>query len=92
MTFLDMWTAASGNNDAHWTNAQYDQLISQAKREQDPAKRMQEMHQAEDILMNDMPILPIYYYTNVVMVKPYVKDLHMSPLGFTYFDNATIQK
>ena len=48
------------------------------------------MHKAEDILMDEMPALPIYYYTQVKGIQPYVKDVRVSPLGFIYFDKAYI--
>ncbi|GFR36092.1 peptide ABC transporter substrate-binding protein [Thermobrachium celere] len=92
MTFLDMWTSNSGQNDAGYKNPEYDKKIDAAKREADPIKRIQLMHEAEDILMADMPVIPIYYYVNVVCMKDYVKDVHKSPLGFVFFDKAYIQK
>lgn len=92
MTFLDMWTSQSGNNVAGYSNKNYDTLITQAKTEADPAKRMGLLHQAEDILMQDAPIIPIYEYTNVVCLKDYVKGVHKSPLGFVYFNETYITK
>lgn len=90
MTFLDMWTTDSGNNVSGYSNPDYDKLISQAKAEGDQTKRMTEMHQAEDLLMNDMPIIPLYFYTNVVCIKDYVKDVHKSPLGMVYLNKTYI--
>jgi len=92
MTFLDMWVTNAGNNNSGYSNPAYDKIIAAAKAETDAAKRMTDMHDAEAILMNDMPIMPLYFYTNVVEVKSYVKDLHKSPLGFVYFNNTYIDK
>lgn len=92
MTFLDMWTSNSGNNDAGYKNPEYDKAIDAARRELDPAKRMKLLHDAEDILMNDMPIIPVYYYTSVVCEKDYVKGVRKSPLGFVFFDKAYVEK
>ncbi|MCX7904713.1 MAG: peptide ABC transporter substrate-binding protein, partial [Caloramator sp.] len=75
-----------------YSNPEYDKRIEAAKKEFDPAKRMQLLHEAEDILMEDMPLIPIYYYTNVVCIKDYVKDVHKSALGFVYFDYGYIEK
>jgi len=58
----------------------------------DPNKRMTYMHQAEDMLMKDIPMISLYFYTNVVEVKTYVKDLYKSPLGFVYLQNTYIDK
>jgi oligopeptide transport system substrate-binding protein len=92
MTFLDMWTSYSGQNDARWKNADYDKLIETAKVSGDRAERMKAMHQAEDLLMGEAPIIPVYYYTDVYVVKDYLKNYYNSPLGFKYFMYATVEK
>ncbi|KYH35997.1 oligopeptide-binding protein OppA precursor [Clostridium tepidiprofundi DSM 19306] len=92
MTFLDMWTTTSGQNDAGWSNSKYDELIKKAKMDSKQANRMKYMHEAEDILIDEMPVIPIYYYTNVVCIKDYVKNVHKSPLGMVYFDDTYIAK
>ncbi|SFC55085.1 peptide ABC transporter substrate-binding protein [Clostridium uliginosum] len=91
MTFLDMWESTSGMNDAGYNNPKYDKLVEAAKIEQDATKRFELMHQAEDVLMEDMPIIPLNYNSKVKGVKSYVKDVNVSPLGFIYFDKAYIE-
>lgn len=92
MTFLDLWVTGGGNNDAGYSNAEYDALVNQAKAESDQAKRWELMRQAEDILMEDMPIIPLYYYTKVKAAKPEVKGVRVSTLGHVFFDKAYIEK
>lgn len=92
MTFLDMWVTNGGNNDAGFSNKEYDNLIKSAKSEQNQTKRMSELHKAEDILMNEMPIIPLYYYNYIVCKKDYVKGVNKSILGFIMFENADIDK
>lgn len=97
MTFLDMWVSGTGtgvwgNNDAHYNNPAYDKLIADAKVELDATKRTQMLHDAEALLMNDVPVIPIYFYTNIVCYRDYVKDVRKSPLGFLFFDKAFIQE
>jgi oligopeptide transport system substrate-binding protein len=56
-----------------WFNQQYEDLVNQAALETDPAKRVDLYAQAEDILVNtDAVIIPIYWYVNLDMTKPYV--------------------
>ncbi len=81
MTFLDMWVTGGGNNDAGFSNPEYDSLIAQAKVETDVDKRAEMMRKAEDILMDEMPVLPIYYYTSVNAAQPNVKGVIYSALG-----------
>ncbi|MGE5561495.1 MAG: peptide ABC transporter substrate-binding protein [Chloroflexota bacterium] len=92
MTFLDMWTTGNGNNNTRWGDAEYDKLVEEAKREQDPAKRFAIMHKIEEILMRDMPILPIYFYADEYVMQPYVGGVIRSPLGPIEFKFAYIKK
>jgi oligopeptide transport system substrate-binding protein len=85
MTFLDLFTTTSGNNDSHWSSTQYDTLITDAKKNADQAVRMTDMHEAEDILMAQVPGMPIYFYTDPVLVNKKVHDFVNSPLGYKYF-------
>ncbi|MDK2918169.1 MAG: oligopeptide transport system substrate-binding protein [Candidatus Petromonas sp.] len=104
MTFLDMWTSYSGNNDAQWrwqkygndtklnpSNKRFEELIEKAKtvtgEERDSA-----LLEAEKIMMDEMIVMPIYYYTDPTLVKEYVKDWEKTPLGHWYFGNAYIEK
>jgi oligopeptide transport system substrate-binding protein len=72
-TFLDMWVTDGPNNQTGFSNKQYDELIEKAKEELDPKKRMALFREAETILLDEQPIVPIYYYTSVNIVKPRVK-------------------
>jgi oligopeptide transport system substrate-binding protein len=92
MTFLDMWVTGGGNDDAKYSNPQYDKLIKDASAEPDAKKRMEMLHQAEDILMKDYPVCPLYFYVNQVVEKPYVKGVYKVPTGGIYFDNAYIDE
>lgn len=91
MTFLDMWESTSGLNVAKYSNPEYDKLIQAAKVEQDSAKRLEYLHSAEDILMEDMPVIPVYYKVEVKGVKDYLKGVRVSPLGNVYFENAYLE-
>ena len=91
MTFLDLWVTGGGNNDAGYSNAEYDKLVADAKKEADPAKRWELMRKAEDIIMEEMPIIPLYYYTKVKGAKPEVKGVRVSTLGHVFFDKAYIE-
>jgi oligopeptide transport system substrate-binding protein len=91
-TFLDMWVTDGGNNNSRFSNAEYDQLIADVRLGDDEVQRMEMMHRLEDILMEEMPICPIYYYTQPVMVKSYVKDYVSIAVGGIDFKKAYIEK
>lgn len=90
MTFLDLFTTSSGNNDPGYNNPIYDAKILDAKKELDPAKRMASLHEAEDILMKDQVVIPIYSYTNIVVSKPNIMGVRTSSLGITWFQKAYV--
>ena len=71
--------------------AQYDELIAQIKAETDMAKRTEMMHQAEDILMSNYAVIPIYYYNDLYMQKPYVKGVYANPFATKFFMYATME-
>ncbi len=92
MTFMDMFVTNGGNNQTGWSNAQYDADIKKAKSTGDQKERMTAMHDAEKILMTEMPVMPIYFYVNNYVAKDYIKGIMRSPLGFIDFKNATVEK
>ena len=84
MTFLDMFESDNGNNDTGWKNAEYDKLLDQARAEVDPARRLELLQQAEKLLMEEGPVIPIYYYTTNGLRAPALKgfeahnrDIHL---------------
>jgi len=91
-SLFDLWVTGSPNNDAKYSNPEYDRLVEAASKEQDPAKRAQYYHDAEDILMEDMPIIPMHYYSQNYMLQPHIKNMHVSPLGWEFFRSVDIEK
>ncbi|MGL4364962.1 MAG: peptide ABC transporter substrate-binding protein, partial [Cetobacterium sp.] len=91
MNFLDLWITGGGNNVSGYSNPEYDNLIKEAQKENDPEKRTALLHKAENILMDDMPIIPLYYYTSVVVANPKVKGWVKSPLGGYHFKKAYVE-
>lgn len=89
ITFLDMWVTGGGNNDANYTNAEYDQLIADAKATTDPEKRMEALHAAENVLMEDAVVAPIYFDTNPYLMADNINGMFYTPLGYFYFYNCT---
>lgn len=91
MTFMDMWVTGGGNNDTRYANPEYDALIQQAKATGDQAVRLEALSKAEKILMEDMPIAPIYYYTRVYMQQDMVKGVVRHGDGATDYSWAYIE-
>ncbi len=90
ISFLDMWVTGGGNNDANYSNKEYDELIAKIKTTSDKEERMKLMHQAEDILAEDMPVLPLYFYTDLYLKSDKLEGFYSTPLGFKNFMYTTI--
>jgi oligopeptide transport system substrate-binding protein len=90
-TFLDMWVTGGGNNQTGWSNPEYDRLIAQAAATVDPQQRLEVFQKAEAILMDEMPIIPVYFYTRVGLRRPEVKGwyptiLDNHPYKYVYLE------
>lgn len=89
-TFLEMYdTAKNPNNQTAWENAEYKSILTQSTTETDAQKRTELLLQAEEIAMAEYPVAPIYYYTNLFVVKDYVTGMEpdgLSNFNFKYVD------
>jgi oligopeptide transport system substrate-binding protein len=70
--FAELMVSRSGLNDAGYSNPEYDALVRQAANEGDLERRAHLLQQAEAILLEDMPIMPIYIYVRTRLAKPWV--------------------
>ena len=69
-TFLDLLTTPSGYNDGKFSNAEVDALMLDARTMDDASANYTRV---EEILANEMPVIPIYHYAGVFMLKTDVK-------------------
>ena len=73
-TYLDMFITGGGNNNTGFSDARYDELIlNQAPLELDVEARNELYYEAETILMENMPIIPIYIYQTKNLKHPDLK-------------------
>ena len=85
-SFLDMWYTGGGNNDAQYSNPEYDALIDAAKATSDQTERIAAFHKAEDLLIGqDSVLAPIYFYTNPYMLSDNISGMYYTPLGYFFF-------
>ncbi|MEQ8197947.1 MAG: peptide ABC transporter substrate-binding protein [Clostridiaceae bacterium] len=90
-SLLEVWLSDSPNNFAKYSNQQYDSLVKKGERENDPQKRSEYLHEAEKILLNDLPMIPSYYLATTYMINSNVKGVNMSPLGWMFFRGASVE-
>ena len=79
-SFLDLWLTDNGNNDTGFSNKKYDSLIKSANSTGDSTKRIELFNQAEQILLNEMPVIPIYTYTINYLLNERVIGWHTNIL------------
>lgn len=69
----------------------YDDLIARIKTETNRSKRTEMMHQAEDMLMANGCVIPLYYYNDVYMTKKYVSGVYANRFGYKFFQQTRLQ-
>ena len=92
MTFFSGYVSDSPDNTLGWANADYDALYNKVKAEVDPDEAVRMMHELEDIFMNEMPLVPLYYRSTTLMLAPYVKGWRLDALNNLSFAGAYIEK
>ena len=80
--FLDvLFHSGSDNNHTNYSNPEVDRLLEQARVETDQARRYALYNEAEQIILNEAPWVPLWYSgESYVLVKPEVQDYHLPPL------------
>jgi oligopeptide transport system substrate-binding protein len=73
--FLEIWETGNGNNDSLWSNAEYDRLLHDALQAKDTASRYADYQKMDAILVDECPIIPIYYYTRPYLMSTKVKGI-----------------
>ncbi|WP_232699947.1 peptide ABC transporter substrate-binding protein [Brevibacillus daliensis] len=92
ISFLDIYKdKTGGNNDTKWENAKYKELLDKASAETDLAKRSEYMTEAERILVDEMPIVPIYFDSNLWLQDKNLKNVIVDPLGNIDFKWAVME-
>lgn len=79
-------------NFSGWENLKYKVVLKQYQKTIDNTKRKTLAKQAGKILLEEMPIAPIYYSHYAYMQKPYVQNFAISPTGVAQFDRVTLEK
>lgn len=92
LAFLELFKSQNEMNETGWDNACYDLLLDQSIAERDSEKRMDLLHEAEKILVESMPIAPLYHYAFDYLKKDYVKEVILSPLGIADFKWTKIER
>lgn len=77
----ELFSTPSPTNESNWSNPEYDRLLEQARREMDVAKRQQLYHRLDQILAEEMPLIPVGHYAVSLLVDPDVEGWPTNPLS-----------
>jgi oligopeptide transport system substrate-binding protein len=91
MTFFDMFISDSSQNQVKFNNAEYDKLILAAKNSNDQALRMDNMHKAEKIFVDETGAIPLYFYVAPMLENPAIKDWRFDPMAFLFMQYAYVE-
>ena len=92
INFLEVFKhRQGGSNNTHWENPEYARLLDESTETIDPLKRLEILSASEKILMEEMPVIPIFYYTMLYVNSPEIKNVVLSSSGqldfkWAYFD------
>ena len=91
--FLDiLFHSKSYENHMGYNSPALDKLLEQARVEQDNAKRMKLYQEAEQLIVNDAPVIPLHNSREYWLVKPYVKGVSRAPMIVPWLKNVYIQE
>lgn len=71
--FLEVWRSDSSNNYTGWSSPDFDSLLFAAARTPERSARNALYAKAERILLTEAPVIPLYHYTHVFLIRPSVK-------------------
>jgi oligopeptide transport system substrate-binding protein len=83
-TFAQLLQSDFGINLTGYSNPRYDALLGEATRQPDPARRRALLEEAERLMLADHPVLPLYFYVNKHLVKPYVSGWSDNVMNVQY--------
>lgn len=86
-SFLEVLTQGSNQNDPGYSSASFNELIVQSRLEARPDRRIILLRRAETVLLNDYPVIPLYFYRGRRLVKPYIGGAQITPMNRTYCKN-----
>jgi oligopeptide transport system substrate-binding protein len=91
-SFLQLLQTGFGINLTAYSNPRYDELLAEATRQPDPVLRRSLLEESERVMLADTPVLPLYFYVNKHLVKPYVHGWHDNVMNVQYSKDLSRSK
>ena len=87
---IELFCTGNGNNDGKYSNEEFDAAV-EASKVADAAEHFAQLHNAEDVLMEDMGCIPVAYYNDFWLQSPALKGTWHSPYGYWYLQYGYIE-
>lgn len=81
---------SNAKNYPGWENSKYIEILDASMTLSTLKKRAEHLEKAEEILMEEMPIAPIYHWREVFLQQPYVEGVYISPIGSIHLTHVTL--
>jgi oligopeptide transport system substrate-binding protein len=91
-SFLNTFRSTSINNDSGYVNINYDKLLDRATDATDEMSREEFLENAERMMLDEYPIVPLYFYSSKRLIKPYVRGARVNALDRMYSKFLTLSK
>lgn len=89
ISFLEIFKLKdNGTNNTQWESPHYIELLNQSALVQNAEKRKELLKQAERTIINEMPIIPLFYSSYNYVKNPMIKGVYFSELGYLDFKHA----
>jgi ABC-type oligopeptide transport system substrate-binding subunit len=89
-TFLSVLQSQFGINLVHYRNADYDRWLDQSESTADPQVRRSALESAERTALQDVPLIPLYFYVNKHLVAPRVRGWYDNVMNVVYTQDLSL--
>ena len=88
---IELFCTGNGNNDGKYSNADFDAAVG-ASKVADVTEHFAQLHNAEDVLMEDMGCIPVAYYNDFWLQSSSLKGIRHNPYGYWYLQYGYIEE
>ena len=92
MSFIDLWYSTGSFNDVKFNDPVYDGYVNTAKGTAEQDIRFEAMRAAEKLIMDEMAVIPVYFYTQPYAQKPYVTGVYKPLVNYPKLTYADMTK
>ena len=92
INFLEVFKSKEvGTNNTNWEHPSYTELLETSFVCNSPEERLKLLKQSQEIIINDMPVIPIFHFTMLYTQDEHLKDVILTPMGHIDFKYAQLK-